>query len=356
MSKVKAAIIFGGVSNEYDTSLKTAAAVIENIDTEEFETVCIGITKKGRWLYYPGTAEDIKNDKWSENPDCTPVVISPDPNRKCIIKLENGEASFFKIDVVFPLLYGKYGEDGTMAGILRLTDIPYVGSDLITSAVCMDKTYTRTLLGYNKIKTSNWRMMFRNELNNIDAKCSEYESELTYPIVVKPANFRTQKELITASDYNTLKNAIKLGLAQDGKVVVEEFVSGKELQVAVMGYERLSVSEPGEVIVKRDVFDFNSIFSKKEYQIPADISADVSGKLKEMAVMVYRLLGCTDFARIDFYYTDKGEIVLSQVNTVPELWEGSMFVSLMEKQGYSFTELITELITQAIDNYEARSI
>lgn len=356
MSKVKAAIIFGGISNEYETSLKTASSVIENIDTEEFETVCIGITKKGRWLYYPGTAEDIKNDKWSENPDCTPVVISPDPNRKCIIKLENGEASFFKVDVVFPLLYGKFGEDGTMAGILRMSDMPVVGSDLTTSAVCMDKTYTRTILGYNKIKTSNWRMMFRNELNDLDKKCAEYESELNYPIVVKPANFRTQKNLILASDFDTLKNAIKLGLAQDGKVVVEEYVTGKELQVAVMGYEHTMVSEPGEVIVRREDFDFNSMFSRTENQVPAEIPADVSERLKEMAVHVYRLLGCTDFARIDFYYTDKDEIILSQVNTVPEIWEGSMFVRLMEKKGYGLTELISELITQAIDNYEARSV
>ena len=356
MSRIRVAVIFGGVSNEYETSLLAASSVINNIDKEEYETICIGITRKGRWLYYPGTAEEIQYDRWSENSDCIPVAISPDPNRKGIIKLENGEASFSKVDVIFPLLYGKNGEDGPIAGILRCTGIPFVGSELMASAACMDKTYTRMVLGYNGIKTSNWRMMFRNELNELDSKCRQYCDELSYPIMVKPANFGSSEMLRTANDYDTLKNAIKLALAQDEKVVIEEYVEGKELQVAVTGYERLTVSEPGEVIVKKDDFDFNDMFSRREYIIPADISSEVAESLKQLSVKVYKLMGCTGMARIDFYKTDNDEIVISQINTVPEISEGSMFVKLMALSGYNFTELITELITQAIVNYEGKSV
>ena len=356
MSKIRVAIIFGGVSNEYETSLSAAAAVIENINNEEYETVCIGITRKGRWLYYPGASEDILNDTWSENPDCTPVVISPDPNRNGIIKLENGEASFFKVDVIFPLLYGKNGEDGTIAGLLRVTGIPYVGSDLIASAACMDKTYTRMVLGYNNVKTSKWKMMFRNELNMLDEKCNEFCAELAYPIIVKPANFGSSKSVNKASDFETLKNAIKIALAQDDKVVVEEFVEGKELQIAVLGYDHLVISVPGEVVVKRDDFDFNSMFSEPGCIVPALLENGVSETLRQLSGTVYKLMGCVGMARMDFYYTNDGEIVISQINTVPEFTENSMYVKLMEKQGFTFEELIGELITQAIDNYEGKSV
>lgn len=355
MSKIRAAIIFGGVSNEYETSLLAAASIIDNIDTEEYETVCIGITRKGRWLYYPGTSQEILNDTWSENPDCTPVVISPDPNRNGIIKLENGEASFFKIDVIFPVLYGKNGEDGTIAGMLRITGIPYVGSDLMASAACMDKTYTRMVLGYNGFKTSNWRMMFRNELSLLDRKCSQYCEELEFPIIVKPANFGSSNSLNTANDMATLRHAIKIALAQDEKVVVEEFVKGKEIEVAVIGYDTLTVSEPGEVVIKKDDFDFNSMFSRHEYIVPADIDPDVAVLLKETAEQVYRLMGCSGMARIDFYYNEAGDIVISQINPVPEISADSMFVKLMENEGYNFTELISLLLIQAIDDYDGKS-
>lgn len=356
MSKIKAAIIFGGVSGKYETSLLSAAAVIDNIDTEEYETVCIGITKKGHWLYYPGTTEDIRNDTWSENPDCTTAMISPDPNRRGIFKLENGEAVFSKIDVIFPVLYGKNGEDGTIAGLLRMTGLPFVGSEVMASAACMDKTYIRMVLSYNNMKTSKWRMMFRNELNSLDEKCLEYASELSYPIIVKPANYSLDRKLNTATDYDTLKEAVKIGLAQDDKVVIEEFIKGKEIQIAVVGYENLMVSEPGEVIIHKDDFDFNSMFSEYEYIVPAKLDTDTSDTIKEMAKRAYKLMGCSDMARIDFYCTDDGDIILSQINTVPILTKDSMFVKLMENSGYSFKELISELITQAVDTYDGKFV
>ena len=169
MSKIRAAIIFGGVSNEYETSLLAAASIMDNIDTEEYETVCIGITRKGRWLYYPGTSEDILNDTWSENPDCTPVVISPDPNRNGIIKIEDGEASFFRVDVIFPVLYGKNGEDGTIAGLLRITGIPYVGSDLMASAACICFICSNCLFASSSeiSPASNWLWILSLQLSEI---------------------------------------------------------------------------------------------------------------------------------------------------------------------------------------------
>lgn len=356
MSKIRMALIFGGVSNEYETSLLAASSIIDNIDTEEYETVCIGITKKGRWLYYPGTSEDILNDTWSENPDCTPVVISPDPNRKGIIKIEDGTAAFFRVDVIFPVLYGKNGEDGTIAGFLRTTGIPYVGSDLMASAACMDKTYTRMVLGYNGFKTSSWRMMSRSELSKLDEKCREYCSELQFPIIVKPANFGSSESIGKAEDFETLKYAVKIALTQDEKVVVEEFVERQELQVAVIGYDTLTVVGPGEVIVKRDSFDFKSMFSRCENIVSADVPEDAAALMRETAEKVYRLMGCSGMARIDFYRDSAGDLIISQINPVPEISKDSMFVKLMESEGYSFTELISLLLIQAIDDYDGKSV
>ena len=356
MSKLRMALIFGGVSNEYKTSLLAAASIIDNIDTEEYETICIGITKKGRWLYYPGTSEDIRNDTWHENPDCTSVVISPDPNRKGIIKIEDGEVSVYRVDVIFPVLYGKNGEDGTIAGILRTSGIPFVGSDLMASAACMDKTYTRTVLGYNGFKTSNWRMMSRNDLPNLDEKCNEYCDELQFPIIVKPANFGSSAGIGMAVDFESLKYAVKMALTQDEKVVVEEFVEGEELQVAVIGYDNINVSAPGEVRIERDGADFNSGTENAEFIVPADLPDYTAAQISETAADVYRLMGCSGMARIDFYRNYEGEIIISQINPVPEISPDSMFVKLMEAEGYSFTELISLLLIQAIDDYDGKSV
>lgn len=356
MSKIRAAIIFGGVSNEYGTSLLAAASVIDNINTEEYEIICLGITKKGRWLYYPGTSDGIRHDTWSEDPDCTPVIISPDPNRSGIVKLENGEVTFSRIDVAFPVLYGKNGEDGTIAGILRGTGIPYVGSDLMASAACMDKTYTRMVLKYNGFRTSEWRMMFRNELSDLDEKCKIYTQELRYPIIVKPANFGSSQSMNVASDLESLRSSIKIALAMDEKVVVEEFIEGKEIQVGIIGYDNLVVSMPGEVKLCKDAFDFSEMFSRNEYIVPAELNEDVSTKIRQIAKDAYKLMGCSGMARVDFYYTESGDIIISQINTVPEISENSMFVKLMEHSGYSFNNLIDALLTQAVDDYDSRTV
>jgi|APHig6443717817_1056837.scaffolds.fasta_scaffold00842_15 D-alanine-D-alanine ligase len=356
MSKIRVAIIFGGTSNEYETSLSSAANIIENIPKDKYEVICIGITKKGRWFYYPGDAEDIKNNKWDKNPDCTPALISPDPLHKGVLKLENGEISRKKIDVVFSVLYGKKGEDGTLTGILNMSGIPYVGSDLLSSAACMDKSYTRMILGYNGIKTSNWRMMFRNELNYIENKCNLFINELQYPLIVKPANFGLYKAINKVTDFDRLKEAVKIALANDDKIVVEEFIEGREIQVAIFGYEKPIVSDIGEVIVKKDDYDFNSIFSKIKFDVNASIDKNIENQMKEVALKAYKIMGCAGMARIDFYLTNENQIILSQVNTMPEFTQDSMYPMLMSKMGMNYTSLIDNLMEKAIENSESKYI
>ncbi|MDE5917724.1 MAG: D-alanine--D-alanine ligase, partial [Oscillospiraceae bacterium] len=159
MSKIRVAVIFGGASSEHDVSLVSATNVIKNIPKDKYEVVCIGITKKGRWLYYPGDVDNISSGEWEKDPDCASAVISPDPLHKGIITIESGAASIKKIDVVFPVLHGKNGEDGTIQGLLDMSKIPYVGCGLLSSAACMDKSHTHSILDYNNIRTAKWKML-----------------------------------------------------------------------------------------------------------------------------------------------------------------------------------------------------
>ena len=176
MAKIKAAVIFGGTAREHDLSLASAAEVISSIPRDKYEVICIGITRKGRWLYFPGDAESIADGTWDQDPDCTSAFISPDPLHRGIITIENGETSLKKIDVVFPILMGKRCGDGTIQGLLDLSGIPYVGSGVLASASCTDKSHTHMVMDDYDIKTAQWRLITQREINYLDKKCFPFSS------------------------------------------------------------------------------------------------------------------------------------------------------------------------------------
>lgn len=230
MAKIKAAVIFGGVSGEHELSLASAADVIRNIPEDKYEVICIGITKKGRWLYYPGDADDIASGKWEYNPDCTSAFISPDPIYKGIVTIENGETSIKRIDVVFPLLHGKFGADGSIQGLLDMSGIPYVGCGLLASASCMDKSHTHMILDDYNIKTADWCLITQRELNYLEKRCAEIADELGFPIIVKPANSGSDKGVSSARNTEELELAVKNAFSFDNKVVAEKFIGGRSLK------------------------------------------------------------------------------------------------------------------------------
>ena len=187
MAKIKAAVIFGGTSREHKLSLASAAEVIRNIPKDKYELTCIGITRKGRWLYFPGDVEDIPRGEWDLDPDCTSPIISPDPLNRGLIVIENGEAVVRRLDVVFPVVMGKHGADGTIQGLLDLSGIPYVGSGVLAAASCMDKSHIHMVMDDHGIDTAEWRIITQSELNDIDGRCEEIAGELGFPLIVKPA-------------------------------------------------------------------------------------------------------------------------------------------------------------------------
>lgn len=352
MSKIKVAVIFGGASSEHDISLISATNVIENMPKDKYEAICIGITKKGRWLYYPGDVSNIASGEWEKDPDCSSAVISPDPLHKGVITLENGEYTIRKVDVVFPVLHGKNGEDGTIQGLLDLSKIPYVGCGLLASAACMDKTHTHSILDYNNIRTAKWRALGLRNLNHLDRECADIADDLGFPMFVKPANAGSSIGINKAVDLESLKEAVKIAFSHDNKVIIEEFIKGQELEVAVFGYDSPFASFVGEIGKNNDFYDYDSkyINNSVNLYIPAKIPDESAREIRETALNAYKAMGCKGLARIDFFLSENGEVILNEMNTMPGFTSISMYPKLMEDLGMSYGYLIDKLIEQAIDN------
>ncbi|MGN0552396.1 MAG: D-alanine--D-alanine ligase, partial [Oscillospiraceae bacterium] len=238
MSRIKVAVLFGGVSNEHDISLISATNIINAIPADKYEVIPIGITKKGRWLFYPGDVNMISSGSWESNPDCVPAVILPDPMYKGIVKITDGTYSITKIDVVLPALHGQHGEDGCIQGLLELSGIPYVGCKVCASADCMDKSVTHTILESAGINMARHSVVYQSDLGRLDEICENIVNELDFPLFVKPCNSGSSVGVNKASSFEQLKEAIKLAFSHDKKVIVEEFIEGRELECAVFGTDK----------------------------------------------------------------------------------------------------------------------
>jgi D-alanine-D-alanine ligase len=354
MAKTKVAVIFGGVSSEHDISLISAYNVINSIPKDKYEIICIGITKKGRWLYFPGDYSEIPTGEWEKNSDCTSAVISPDSIHKGILLIENGKVSIRKVDVVFPVLHGKNGEDGTIQGLLDMSKIPYVGCGVLASASAMDKSHTHMVLDYNGIPTAKWRMITLREISKINEKCEYIASVLGYPLFVKPANCGSSIGVNKAENLKELINAVKIAFSHDNKVVIEECIKGRELEVAVFGYDNPFASFAGEVVNSGDGFyDYDSKYvSKIETKVPADLDFELMKEIREIAVKAYKVVGCKGLSRVDFFLTDKNKFIINEINTMPGFTDISMYPKLMENLGMTQQYLVEKLIEQAIENSE----
>lgn len=354
MAKIKAAVIFGGTSKEYKLSLASAAEVIRNIPEDKYEVICIGITRKGRWLFYPGDVDAIASGEWELNPDCTSAIISPDPLHRGIITIENGETSVKKIDVVFPMLIGRKSGDGSLQGLLNMSGIPYVGCGLLASASCMDKSHTHMVLDDYGIKTAKWELITQREINSIDERCTEIAAEMGFPLIVKPANSGSSVGSSIAEDADSLAAAVKLAFLNDNKVIVEKYVSGRKLEAAVFGYDNPFSSYIGEILSVDKVYDPTEVnkSSGDDLVIPADLPMELMNDIRAVAVKAFKALGCKGMARIDFFLTDDGELLLNKVGTTPGLRKNSVYPKLMEHLGMSRPYLMDKLMEQAIENAE----
>lgn len=353
MAKLNVAVIFGGKSNEHDVSVVSATHVIKNIPKDKYKVTCIGITKKGHWIKYIGDIDDIATGKWTEHPDNIPCVLSPDPLHKGFIVLgEDGKVSQLKVDCIFPVLHGKNGEDGTVQGLFDLSEIPYVGCDLISSANCMDKEFTHTVLEAHGIKMAKWCSMLESELDSLNQKCDEMETKLTYPMFVKPANCGSSVGVSKVKNRAELKSGIKTAFSHDKKVVVEQGIVGVECECAVMGNEKPFASTVGEICSANDeIYDYDAKYNNAASQtiIPASFSESTINAIREQAVKAYKAIGCCGLARVDFFLSANDEIILNEINTMPGHTPISMYPKLMEYEGISFEKQEDKLIQLALE-------
>lgn len=351
MAKTRVAVIFGGMSNEHDISLLSASNVISNLDPDKYEIIPIGITKKGRWFFFPGDISCIKNGSWENDPDNVPAAILPDPLYRGIMKISDNRMSQVKVDVVFPVLHGKYGEDGTIQGLLDMSGIPYVGCGCFSSAACMDKEFAHNVLQFNGINMARYRTVKQSDLNRLDEICESIGDELDYPLFVKPACSGSSVGVNKACSFEDLKNAVKLAFTHDKKVIVEEFIKGRELECAVLGTDSPFASDVGEIISCNDFYDYDAkyILGTSGLAIPADISKEISGEIRDTAVKAFKAIGCFGLARVDFFLGDNGKVYLNEINTMPGFTSISMYPKLMEKLGIPYGELLDRLIKLAYE-------
>lgn len=350
-AKLSLAVIFGGVSSEHEVSRMSVTSILENLSNERYEVHMVGITKEGRWLLYTGPVEDILSGAWEQGP-VTPAFLSPDPSVHGLVALRDGKAETIHVDVIFPALHGKNGEDGTIQGLFQLSGIPYVGCDTESSAICMDKAVTHSLLSSANIEQAHYLWFYADRFDAApDTIKNKIQARLDFPVFVKPSNAGSSVGVSKVERFEDLDQAIRKAAREDKKVVVEEGITGQEVEVAVLGNRDCDASLVGEIGASAQFYDYDDkyINGTSQLYIPARIPQEVSEKIRQTAVRAYRLLGCSGLARVDFFVTaGDNRVILNEINTLPGFTSISMYPKLWMAMGLSYGELLDKLIELAL--------
>lgn len=350
-AKLSLAVIFGGVSSEHEVSRMSVTSILENLSNEQYEVHMVGITKEGRWLLYTGPVEDILSGAWEQGP-VTPAFLSPDPSVHGLVALRDGKAETIHVDVIFPALHGKNGEDGTIQGLFQLSGIPYVGCDTESSAICMDKAVTHSLLSSADIEQAHYLWFYADRFDAApDTIKNKIQARLDFPVFVKPSSAGSSVGVSKVERFEDLDQAIRKAAREDKKVVVEEGITGQEVEVAVLGNRDCDASLVGEIGASAQFYDYDDkyINGTSQLYIPARIPQEVSEKIRQTAVRAYRLLGCSGLARVDFFVTaGDNRVILNEINTLPGFTSISMYPKLWMAMGLSYGELLDKLIELAL--------
>ena len=350
-AKLSLAVIFGGVSSEHEVSRMSVTSILENLSNERYEVHMVGITKEGRWLLYTGPVEDILSGAWEQGP-VTPAFLSPDPSVHGLVALRDGKAETIHVDVIFPALHGKNGEDGTIQGLFQLSGIPYVGCDTESSAICMDKAVTNSLLSSADIEQAHYLWFYADRFDAApDTIKNKIQARLDFPVFVKPSSAGSSVGVSKVERFEDLDQAIRKAAREDKKVVVEEGITGQEVEVAVLGNRDCDASIVGEIGASAQFYDYDDkyINGTSQLYIPARIPQEVSEKIRQTAVRAYRLLGCSGLARVDFFVTaGDNRVILNEINTLPGFTSISMYPKLWMAMGLSYGELLDKLIELAL--------
>ena len=353
MRKLNVCVLFGGISPEHEVSLRSAESVLNNMNPEKYNIYPVGITMTGDWILYGGTDYSLlPSGKWQDYADNCPAHISPVRGQGLIVHTKDG-VNYKDIDVVFPVLHGENGEDGAMQGLLQIAGIPYVGPHVSASAVAMDKTLTKLAADCANIPQAAWLLVKNSDLkNNMQSILDSVSHKFSYPVFVKPAGTGSSVGVSKAADREALAEALLKAGKYDEKILVEEFIDGQEVEIAVLGNDNPVASVVGEIDSGADFYDYDAkyITDTSVAYIPARIPELVAEQLREKAVQVYNAIGCRGLSRVDFFVTrEDNRVVFNEINTIPGFTSISMYPKLFAASGIPYDELIDQLLQLALE-------
>jgi D-alanine-D-alanine ligase len=355
--KVRVGIIFGGRSGEHEVSLMSARGIMGAIDKDKYEVVPIGITKEGRWL---ASGDPMKALTSGQNAESQHAALLAEPSQQGLMRLEEQEQSLTavrvsELDVVFPILHGPYGEDGTVQGLLELAGIPYVGAGVTASAVGMDKALFKDIMHAHGLPLAPYLVVKRKQFEREpDRVAAQIETEIGYDCFVKPANLGSSVGVGKAHNRAELRAALEEAARFDRKLVIEVAVDAREIEVSVLGNDQPIASVPGEIVPCNEFYDYAAkyIDTESELLIPAPIPPETAETIRRVAVQAYLAIDCAGMARADFLLDrTTGQVYLNEVNTLPGFTPISMYPKLWEATGISYPELIDRLIQLALERY-----
>jgi D-alanine-D-alanine ligase len=380
MKKLRVGVLFGGRSGEHEISLLSAASVLAALNKDKYEVVPIGITKEGRWLSQALAERLLKGEQLPEESGRSPatasstailakgesVIVPPIPNSESIVPLERERRDAeqgISVDIIFPVLHGTFGEDGTIQGLFELADIPYVGAGVLGSAAGMDKSIMKNLFVAAGLPIVKHVTLLRPQWEENPRKVvREVERELKYPVFVKPANLGSSVGISKAHDRKELGSAIETAAIYDRKIVVEQGVGGKkhkarELECSVLGNDKPEASIAGEIVPSAEFYDYNAKYHDEGSRliVPAKITKKQMQELQEMAIAAFQAVDCCGLARVDFLMDPKsGKIYLNEINTMPGFTSISMYPKLWAASGIEYPELIDRLIQFGLERYREK--
>ena len=365
--KLRIGVIFGGRSGEHEVSVRSARAVIDAIDTTKYEVVPIAITKEGNWLAPAAAAELLPKSSQRLLPARTlqgkkeDVMIAGDPSRSGLMRLNQNGGAAEHIDVMFPVLHGTYGEDGTLQGLLEMAALPFVGCGTLASACGMDKVTMKALFRNAGLPICDYEWFLRTQWDSDPEKISRrIVRSIGFPAFVKPANLGSSVGISKATDQASLARAINLAARYDRKIIVEAAVEGREIECAVMGNDEPQASLPGEYVIHDEAarfLDYTEKYSgtgNVEFVVPARIPKATVKKIQQMAIQAFQAIDGSGLSRVDFFLRPDGSLLLNEINTLPGLTDVSGFPKMWAASGIPFPRVIDQLIEYAIERHRER--
>lgn len=358
--KLRVGVIFGGRSGEHEVSLLSARSVVDALDRDKYEVVPIGIDKDGRWLVGDAMRALTEGTAGAASPG----ALLPDPQEAALVRVDREEArpatlsEVTQVDVILPILHGPFGEDGTVQGLLELADLPYVGAGVVGSAVGMDKAIFKHVMEANGLPVVPWRLILAGDWQErSEAILDELEQDFHYPLFTKPANLGSSVGICRCGDRDALRAGLDEAAAYDRRLIVEQGINARELEISVLGNEQPIASVVGEIRPRREFYDYVAkyVSGDSELLIPAPLAPGVSERARALAIRAYRAIDCAGLGRVDLLLDrDDGGLYLNEINTIPGFTRISMYPKLWEASGIPYPELLDRLIELALERHREK--